>query len=641
MKITTVFKALVCSIGLSSLPCWGAQQTLQDFASQLKPLPAATIYVAKEIVTLNPDKPQATAVAVVGDRILATGTLEELHKAAGEQAYTVDTTFANKVIVPGFIAQHDHPLLSGLTMISEIISIEDWNLPTGFFPKAKDADDYRKRLQEANAKLKDPNQQLLTWGYHQAFHGPLNRADLDAISSTRSIVVWHRSCHEFFLNSKALETTGITSDFVKSLPEGARAMINYQEGHFWEQGMFAILNKLLPTLASPERFQAGLQAVSQYYHSNGITVGCEPGGIYSKQIQDAENAVMSRTDSPFRFYFIPDGKSIYTMFPDTATAETEKTLSWGQGMTVVPPLQIKLFADGAIYSLAMQLREPYLGDFHGAWIMDPDLFAKAFRTYWDAGYQIHVHVNGDKGLDMLLDNLEINMRRHPRYDHRMVVVHFAVSQKDQVERIKRLGAIVSGNPYYVTALADKYSEVGLGPDRADNMVRLGDVERAGIPFSLHADMPMAPSQPLFLMDCAVNRVTVSGRVAGDEQRVSREAALKAVTLEAAYSLNLEKEIGSIVAGKLANFTILNENPVTCPEEHIKDIGIWGTIHEGRKLPLSDAPSGQTSLGPRASDATYLAMEMDAIAHADSHKEHTDICTLNHVFGIIYAEMLRN
>lgn len=95
--------------------------------------------------------------------------------------------------------------------------------------------------------------------------------------------------------------------------------------------------------------------------------------------------------------------------------------------------------------------------------------------YWDAGYQIHIHVTGDAGVDMVLDNVEANMRRNPRYDHRTVLVHFSVSQKDQIDRIKRLGAIVSGNPYYVTMLADRYSEVGLGPERDDATYKATDL----------------------------------------------------------------------------------------------------------------------------------------------------------------------
>ena len=138
-------------------------------------------------------------------------------------------------------------------------------------------------------------------------------------------------------------------------------------------------------------------------------------------------------------------------------------------------------------------------------------------------------------------------------DHRTVIVHFAVSTPEQVARIKRLGAILSGNPYYPVALADNYRTNGLDPARADNLARMGDVERAGISYSFHSDMPMAPGQPLFLMWTGVNRITNDGNLRGPEQRVSRLGALKAVTLDAAYSLQLEKDVGSIVPGKLAKF----------------------------------------------------------------------------------------
>ena len=632
MNIKSLLLPSVCAVSLVASQAHSESLTLQDIVSFTDPLPEATIYVAKEVVTLNPDKPSANAVAVVDDRILAVGTLKELKMAAGDQPFKVDKTFVDQVIVPGFIAQHDHPLLSGLTMKSEIIAIEDWVLPSGTVPAAKTPEEYHQRLAEANAKLKDPGELLFTWGYHALFHGKLTRSDLDKLNSERPIIVWHRSAHEFIVNSKALENFGIDEAFVSSMPEGAQKQSNLDEGHFLEGGMFAILPELFPAIATPERLRSGLEFVVQYYHSNGVTLGSEPGGLYSKELQDAQNAVMSGPDNPFRYYYIPDGKSIHAMFPETTITETEKTLSWGQGMTSMMPKKIKLFADGGAFSLAMQLREPYIGKGHGEWIMQPDVFAEAFRIYWDAGYQIHVHITGDAALDMVLDNVEVNMRRHPRYDHRTVIVHFAVSQKDQIERIKRLGAIVSGNPYYVTMLADKYSEEGLGPERADNMVRMGDVERAGISFSYHADMPMAPGQPLFLMHTAVNRTTVSGRVAGKKQRSSREGALKAITLDAAYSLGLENDVGSIVPGKLANFTILAENPVTVSASKIKDIKIWGTVHEGRKLPVKHQDAAKVAMGPVASDATFKAMSLDTHVHEGEAKGHGDICRLNQLLA---------
>ena len=610
--------------------------TLQDVSAAFAGPPSLTIYTAREIVTLDPSRPSARAVAVQGDRILAVGSLDELKAVVGKQPYVVDQTFANQIIVPGLIAQHDHPFLTALTMMSEIIAIEDWVLPSGTILAAKNMEEYRRRLKAAEAKLKDPNEVLITWGYHQAFHGKLTRADLDKISTTRPIIVWHRSCHEFIVNTKALETYGVDAAFIAGMTKSAQAQSNINEGHFWEQGLFGVAPRFLPAIATPDRFRRGLEFMVAYYHANGVTLGCEPGGILSKKIQDGVNAVLSAPSNPFRFYFIPDGKSLMAAYPHDTIAETVKVLNWGAGMTAMMPKQIKLFADGAIYSLAMQVRQPYLDGHEGAWLMDPDVFAGAFRLYWDAGYQIHIHVNGDRGIDMVLDNLELNMRRNPRNDHRTVVIHFAVSNRDQVERIKRLGAIVSGNPYYVTALADKYSEVGLGPERADYMVRMGDVERMRISFSYHSDMPMAPGQPLFLMHCGVNRVTMSGRVAGKDQRVSRQGALKAVTLDAAYSFGLEKKVGSIVPGKLANFTILGDNPVTCDAARIKDIPVWGTVHEGRVLPVKRPGQTQAGLGP-ARDNESLTASLSA-AH-ENHGDHTGggcVCMLNRLFGAAFA-----
>ncbi|MBH3472688.1 MULTISPECIES: hypothetical protein [Pseudomonas] len=128
-------------------------------------LPEIILYPAKEIVTLDPAKPTVQAVAVVGDRILETESLDELKAAAGKQSYTVNNTFADQVIVPGFIAQHDHPLLAALTMTSEIISIEDWVLPKGTSKAAKNHEEYLARLKAANTALKDPDAPLISWGY--------------------------------------------------------------------------------------------------------------------------------------------------------------------------------------------------------------------------------------------------------------------------------------------------------------------------------------------------------------------------------------------------------------------------------------------------------------------------------------------
>ena len=576
--------ALINSTALALAGQAMAQATsLSDVGAAMLGLETVTIFTAREIVTLDPDQPSTQAVAVINDRILATGTLDEVKGILGDKPYDLDTTFDDHVIVPGFIAQHDHPILAGLTMSSLILSIEDWELPDGTAIALNDKDDFMTRLAAAETRLDDPAEPLLTWGYHAAFYGPLTRADLDTISAERPIFAWARSCHEFILNTAAMNAAGVTEDLIASWSETEKSQSSFEDGHFWEQGLFAVLPNIAPMVANPDKFRSGLLTMRDYMHAKGVTFGNEPGGILAKPIQDAVNAVMSAPSMPFRWTFIPDGKSLVATYDhDTdVIRQTEALVDWYGGMTSMAKGSVKLFSDGAIYSLAIQLRAPAIGDYHGEWMMDQDAFERAFRVYWDAGYQVHVHVNGDAGLDRVLNTLEDNLLRNPRFDHRTVIVHFAVSAPDQVERIKRLGAIVSANPYYVTALSDRYSETGLGPERADQMVRLGDLDKSGISWSLHSDMPMAPGDPLFLMWCAVNRVTSSGRVAGSDQKISAEQALRGVTINAAYSHRLEEEQGSIEPGKLANFTILAENPLTVDPMKIKDIAVWGTIAEGR------------------------------------------------------------
>lgn len=116
------------------------------------------------------------------------------------------------------------------------------------------------------------------------------------------------------------------------------------------------------------------------------------------------------------------------------------------------------------------------------------------------------------------------------------------------------------------------------------MVRAASVLRRGIPLSLHSDLPMGPAAPLALASFAVNRRTPGGRVAGPDQRISVQDALRAVTIEAAYSWRLEDELGSVSPGKSANFTVLAEDPYAVEPERLGDIAILGTVYEGRWFP---------------------------------------------------------
>jgi predicted amidohydrolase YtcJ len=551
-------------------------------------MPDTTVFTARRAITLDPDIADATAVAVSAGRIVAVGEAATLRGTGAS-----DDTFADAVLIPGLIDQHLHPILGATTLTTEVIAIEDWALPDRTFPAARSAADYRDRLIAAERALSDADEWLFSWGYHALWHGPLDRATLDEVSATRPIVVWQRSCHVWYLNTAAIAALGLTAEQMAGHGP-ASAMVDFDAGHWWESGMNLLLPSMTPVFMTPQRLAAGLRQLAAYLHANGVTAINEPGIMWAVEPWELYQQILGEGETPFGSTFLVDARSQADsgMDPADAVADAEaQVVRAATGKVRLLPRQVKLFADGAIISQLMQMRSPYLDDrghfdpcHHGEWMMQPETFRAFARVYWKADWQLHIHVNGDAGLDLVLDTVEACMAEHPRTDHRTVIVHFANSTEEQIDRIAALGCIVSANPYYPVGFADQYSRHGLGPERADAMVRAASVLRRGIPLSLHSDLPMGPAAPLALASFAVNRRTPEGRVAGPQQRIGVHDALRAVTIEAAYSWRREDELGSITPGKYANFTVLAEDPYAVEPERLGDIPILGTVFEGRWFP---------------------------------------------------------
>jgi len=592
--------------------------------SETASLLPVTVYTAKKIVTMERSNSEATAVAVAGKRILAVASLEEVKAALGNRQFTVNDTFQSKFLLPGLIDQHLHPILGSLTLATEVIANEDWVLPDRTFKAANGPGEYMARLKAADGAMKDKNDWLFSWGYQSLWHGKLDRKTLDSVSATRPIAVWQRSCHEFFLNTAAIKALGLAEDAMKGKGR-ASEMMNWEEGHWWETGLNLILEPLLKVFATPGRMTFGLKQMISYLHQNGVTAYMEPGALFTPDIWKLYQQILGSDDTPFYSYFVVDARTQVDSGLGLAEslAATEKQIAMApQGKVSFFPKQIKLFADGAIISQLMQMKDGYTDGHHGEWMMTPENLNQRAQLYWDAGYQLHIHVNGDLGLEIVLDMLERRMRENPRAGHRSVIVHFATSTEEQIARIARLGAIVSANPYYTVGFADKFSQFGLGPQRADAMVRSASVLKRHIPLSFHSDLPMGPSAPLHFMWCAVNRVTPSGRTACADERIGVEDALRSVTIEAAYSWQKENELGSICPGKIANFTVLDQDPFSVEPMKLNDIPIWGTVFEGRIFPIpAKAPKSASSMAVSSFSHSHLIG-----GHGDeSHPHSGDPC----------------
>jgi predicted amidohydrolase YtcJ len=543
-----------------------------------------TVYRAAGIITMDSKHPRAEAVAVDGESILAVGDMLEIEAALDGRPYRVDDRFADKFLLPGFIEPHLHPYIAAILLPMVFITPHDWSLPDRQVKGVRGREAYLQRLTESEDDLDTDEEWLWTWGYHQLFHGELSRADLDAVSSTRPIIVWHRSFHEIYLNTAALQVLAVDETAATAHPQA-----DLKRGHFYENGLQLLLPALIPPLMEPERYREALVTAREIIHAGGITtVGDANFGTLDidNELGALVAAGWNSAQTPFRTFLLLDGKTLGRANGHEQVRRMVDFLPRRDLEQIkFSPRQVKLFADGAAYSQLMQMSEPYTDGHAGEWLMEPEELEAAARVYWNAGFQINVHVNGDRGLDATLDILETLQQENPRENHRFTIHHLAYARPDQAARLAQLGGMVQANPYYLWALGDKYSEVGLGPQRASHMVPLNSFLRAGVRVAFHSDFTMAPAQPLLLAWAAATRITAEGNVLGPSERLSLQEALRGITIDAAYQMGRETDSGSIEVGKRADFTVLEQDPFQQPLAALKDIPIWGTVFEGRLYPL--------------------------------------------------------
>ena len=553
------------------------------FACQAEPHSTHVIYPAQSIITIDSDNPTANAVVIDENGIIVeAGDLNALkgrHKGS-----SIDTRFEDKIIVPGLIDPHVHMVLGSMMYGLDFIPPWDMETPKGTVKGLPDKASLMAKI--ADFEKNAPEGPLILYGYHNLVQGDLTRQDLDAITIKRPLYIWHYSGHDFYLNSAAIKTSKLTPALAEKFHGVGLDDKGELNGRIYEDAGLALFQSVGPILMAPSHIEKGWNGYEKIFARSGVTTVAEMGyGIFGRALEDNYTKAYYTADDNYRLYQVPEHRAFAKEFGENSVTEI-KALSTDETRNPRVLPQVKLFTDAAFYSQTMKMDAPgYIGGqskgTDGLWVTEPNSLAGTMRLYWDEGLDIHIHSNGDAAQDSTLNAFS---EMKPGEDgQRLIIEHGGLFRPDQIEKAAKLGIGISAASHYVKYMGEDYEEA-IGK-KTDFITPLASAIRAGIRTTVHSDAPLAPPQPLRAASVHMTRETRQGGVSNADEKLTREQALKAITLEAAWSLGLEDEIGSIEAGKRADFAILESNPLTTPPEDWPDIDVWGVMLDGDIRPV--------------------------------------------------------
>lgn len=557
------------------------------------------IYQAKEIVTMEPGWPSAKFVLVKGDTIRATAnTLAELdYYQVPNQC--LDKTFEHKVIVPGFIEAHSHMLLGGLTanlpkIYPNAITHADGSVFSGVASPQQAVELIKYYVKNFN----NPDKTLIIWGWDVLMMGGLHldKYILNQVSTTQPILVWDSSEHYFYANDAAMKKAKITMK--DSSIQGVISIKGELTGQFiGPKAAVRILSGEIKTMLSADFALPRMQSVLELSAKNGITTTSEMAlGIFHLATEEHLYQQLMKGSPLTRVVVTTLAPSLLTAHPK------QKAITWlakkqNNSDDYLIYHGIKFLFDDSYTGLSM-MEDDYLDQRKGMYVVQPgDDILSALRPWWQNDFSIHIHSNGSQANHELTNTLELLQRETPRFTPEFIIEHVGFIKPRTINRISKLGAMASVNPYYIYYRSD-VNEQYLGADRSAKTAPLKTMFNSGMTVSLHSDSPIGPPVPLEWMWIATNRKSLSGKIKAPFEQVDNATALKMITLNAAKTLGIEDKVGSIEKGKWADFTILDKNPLTTPKEQLRYINVWGTVVGGNVRKVTDIETNMSLITAR-------------------------------------------
>ncbi|MFZ1063173.1 MAG: amidohydrolase [Acidimicrobiales bacterium] len=535
-----------------------------------------TVYRAREIVTLDANCPLASAVAVLDERVLHVGTYQEVTEALRDTVFETDDRFLDDVLVPGFIEAHGHLYMDGALGHLAWTGFDDRPRPDGTV--ARGCTSITAVLERLREHAHQERETVVGYGFDPVFHDgrSLRREDLDQVSTTQGVLVVNASFHLAYANSALLRACGIDAS---SEDQGVlKDSHGEPTGELHETALYLVLGKVDVFGRDAEQ---SVRAGGELLRQAGVTAGSDLALVARGDTFDTYARVVNESSFPVRVFYSPHVEEMAKLMgrDELVTYLGElrgrDTARFGMG-------PLKWIADGSIQGFTGKLKWPgyCAGEDHGFLILSEDEVLEKVLPFHEAGFQLALHTNGDEATATVLRALERVLRRTARFDHRHRLEHCQMASRAMLRKMANLGVGANLFANHVYYWGDVHRTSTMGADKARRMDAAATALAEGVAISLHSDHPVTPVSPLFTMWCAVNRITRSGHVLGPAQRITALEALRAVTLGAAYLLRRDEELGSIEVGKFADFTVLDENPLTVDPLRIKDIDVVGTVVAG-------------------------------------------------------------
>lgn len=555
-----------------------------------------TIYVAKKIVTMNGYLPEATAVAVREGKILCVGTLEECQMWGKA---TIDDTFQDRVLVPGFVEGHGHTAQGALAIMPYVGFYEAPQADGSIARGIKDYDELIARLKEIDARL-PPGEPIYANGYDPIYftgQPRLDRTYLDQVSTTRQIVIRHASGHLATANSLALKEENITRD--TATPGVAKDPDGEPNGELQEAPAMGLAKRFFSTAAQYSLRLEGLKDYGMLCCNAGVTTTTELVGmaLLFPSVNEQWQEIVDDPAFPARMimYNVPGMPGAPADYANMA----KKTMELKESNSAKYRTQgIKLVLDGSIQGWTAAMLWPgYMTGLDQGLPMYPgEELAAMLKVFHRARLNVHAHCNGNAVGQQFIDAVEDALIDYPWLNHRHTLSHSQTTTPAQYKKMARLGMCCNIFTNHIWYWGDQHYEQTMGPELTKRMWACRTALREGVNMSFHSDAGVTPVGHLMTMWCAVNRLTPSGRVLGEVEKLTPYEALYAATLGCAYQLHLDHELGSIEAGKWADFAVLDTSPLDVKPIEIRNINVWGTVVGGVKYQAAKPQVGAKENG---------------------------------------------